>query len=56
MQKNVNGLNKQVGSNTPTRLIASKLARTKNAVRSKATQIQRALKPVNQSPYNWRQK
>jgi hypothetical protein len=51
-QKNVRTLNKLVDGNTPTRLIASKLARTEDAVRSKASQMQRSLKPVNQSPYN----
>ena len=38
--------------NTPTRLIALKLERTENAVRSKASEEDVSLKPTNQSPYN----
>lgn len=38
--------------NTPTRVIALKLGRTENAVRSKASELGVSLKPTNQSPYN----
>jgi hypothetical protein len=37
--------------NTPTRLIAHKLGRTEDAVRSKASDEDISLKPTNQSPY-----
>jgi hypothetical protein len=40
--------------NTPTRLIASKLGRTEDAVRSKAGEKGISLEPHNQSPYNRR--
>ena len=38
--------------NTPTRVIALKLERTEDAVRSKASELDISLKPTNQSPYN----
>jgi hypothetical protein len=38
--------------NTPTGLIAMKMARTATAVQSKATAEGISLKPVNQKPYN----
>lgn len=38
--------------NTPTRIIALKTGRTEDAVRSKASEENVSLKPVNQSPYN----
>ena len=38
--------------NTPTRVIALKLQRTEDAVRSKASEEDISLKPTNQSPYN----
>ena len=37
--------------NTPTRLIAHKLGRTENAVRTKASEEDISLRPTNQSPY-----
>jgi len=40
--------------NTPTRVIALKLERTPDAVRTKAAEEHVSLKPVNQSPYNRR--
>ena len=40
--------------NTPTRVIALKLERTPDAVRTKAGEEHISLKPVNQSPYNRR--
>lgn len=42
--------------NTPTRLIAHKLGRSKDAIRSKASELGQSLKPANQSPYNRRRK
>jgi hypothetical protein len=38
--------------NTPTRLIAWKLDRSEDAVRSKASELDVSLKPTNQKPYN----
>lgn len=49
-------LNDFAQGNTPTRLIAWKLDRTENSVRSKASDEEISLKPVNQSPYNRRTK
>jgi hypothetical protein len=42
--------------NTPTGLVAYKLGRTEDAVRSKASDENISLKPTNQSPYNRRKK
>jgi hypothetical protein len=42
--------------NTPTGLVAYKLGRTEDAVRSKASDENIALQPANQSPYNRRKK
>lgn len=42
--------------NTPTGLIAYKLERSEDAVRSKASNENISLKPTNQSPYNRRKK
>ena len=42
--------------NTPTRVIGLKLGRTEEAIRSKASDLNISLKPVNQSPYNRRKK
>lgn len=39
-------------ANTPTRVIALKLQRTEDAVRTKASDENISLKPTNQSPYN----
>ncbi len=44
------------GRNTPTGLVAHKLQRTEDAVRSKASDERVSLKPTNQSPYNRREK
>jgi predicted transcriptional regulator len=41
-----------IQQNTPTGLIAYELGRTEDAVRSHASDTDRSLKPVNQSPYN----
>jgi len=38
--------------NTPTRLIALKLGRTEDSIRSHAIEENISLKPANQSPYN----
>ena len=48
-------LKKLAEGNTPTRLIAHKLDRTEDSVRSKAQQLGVSLKPTNQSPYNRRE-
>ncbi len=45
-----------VRQNTPTRLIASKLGRTKGAVYQHASSIGASLRPTNQSPNNRRKK
>ena len=49
-------LRKFAKGNTPTGLIAHKLGRTKDAVRSKASEKSISLKPTNRSPYNRRKK
>lgn len=43
--------NKLVSGNTPTRLIAYKMGRTEDAVRSHAHDVGKSLKPTNQRPY-----
>lgn len=50
-EKNLAQLAKQ---NTPTRVMAFKIGRTENAIRSKAQELDVSLKPTNQSPYNRR--
>lgn len=50
--QDVRRLSQLADGNTPTRLIAWKLQRTEDAVRSKAADEGISLKPVNQSPYN----
>lgn len=40
--------------NTPTGLIAHKMGRTEESIRSKASENDASLKPTNQSPYNRR--
>lgn len=47
-------LRKLAKGNTPTGLIAYEPDRTEDAIRSKASEIDVLLKPVNQSPYNRR--
>jgi hypothetical protein len=42
--------------NTPTGLIAYKMGRSEDAVRSRASEKSVSLKPTNQSPYNRRKK
>lgn len=37
--------------NTPTRLMALKLDRTEESIRSKARDLRLSLKPTNQAPY-----
>jgi hypothetical protein len=51
-QKEIQQLHNLANQNTPTRVIALKLERTEDAVRSKASQEDISLKPTNQSPYN----
>lgn len=48
----VQRLNTLANQNTPTRVIALKLERTEDAVRSKASDEGISLKPTNQSPYD----
>ncbi|MBA4386218.1 MAG: hypothetical protein ACYDH1_19385 [Anaerolineaceae bacterium] len=50
--KDVQQLQDLADKNTPTRVIALKLERTEDAVRSKASDEDISLKPTNQSPYN----
>ena len=45
-----------VKGNTPTRLIGRELGRSPDAVYNKADELDISLKPVNQSPYNRREK
>ncbi len=49
-------MRKLASQNTPTRLMAFKLGRTEDAVRSHASDLGVSLKPTNQSPYNRRSK
>lgn len=44
-------LKKYAKENTPTPLIAYKMGRTEDAVRSHASEIDLSLKPTNKSPY-----
>jgi hypothetical protein len=50
--EDVQKLQNLANQNTPTRVIALKLGRTEDAVRSKASGEDISLKPTNQSPYN----
>lgn len=50
--KDIEKLKKLADGNTPTGLIAHKLQRTEESVRSKASEINLSLKPTNQSPYD----
>ncbi len=47
----INQLEKLADGNTPTRIIALKLGRTEDSIRSKASEEDISLKPTNQSPY-----
>jgi len=51
-QKEIQQLQDLMNKNTPTRIIALKLGRTENSIRSKASEENISLKPTNQSPYN----
>jgi len=53
-KEEVSNLKKLAKNNTPTRVIALKLSRTPEAVKSKASEVKQSLKPTNQSPYNRR--
>jgi hypothetical protein len=53
-QADVQKLQQLARGNTPTRVIALKLGRTDDAIRSKASAEDISLKPTNQSPYNRR--
>lgn len=50
--KDIEKLKKLADGNTPTGLMAHKLQRTEDSVRSKAGDINLSLKPTNQSPYD----
>jgi hypothetical protein len=54
--QDVRELRKLADGNTPTRVIALKLDRTPDAVRSKASDEAISLKPTNQSPYGTRKR
>jgi hypothetical protein len=47
-------LDKLIKGNTPTGLMAHKLGRSEDAVRSHVSATNRSVKPTNQSPYNRR--
>lgn len=49
-------LRKLAKGNTPTGLIAYKLGRTEDAVRSQASRQSTSLQPTNRSPYSRRKK
>ncbi len=55
-KSDVSQLQKLAKGNTPTGLVAHKLGRTEDAVRSKASDENISLKPTNRSPYNRRKK
>jgi hypothetical protein len=55
-EADLNRLEQLAEGNTPTRIIALKLGRTEDAVRSKAFEEDISLKPTNQSPYGPRKK
>ena len=55
-KEDVSKLRDLARSNTPTGLIAYKLGRSDNAIRSKASKKGISLKPTNTSPYNRRSK
>jgi hypothetical protein len=55
-KNDVSELRKLAKGNTPTGLMAHKLGRTEDAVRSKAAEQNVSLKPTNRSPYNRRRK
>lgn len=48
----ISKLKELANGNTPTRLIAYKLGRTEDSVRSKAGEESVGLKPTNKSPHN----
>jgi hypothetical protein len=50
--KEVSNLRSLAHQNTPTRVIGLKLGRTEGSVRTKASDENISLKPVNRSPYN----
>lgn len=50
--KDIQSLQNLAQHNTPTRVIALKLERTEDAVRTKANEENISLKPTNQSPYS----
>ena len=51
-ENDIEKLKKLADGNTPTGLMAYKLQRTEDSVRSKASEINLSLKPTNQSPYD----
>jgi hypothetical protein len=51
-EKDENKLVQLINGNTPTRVIALKLERTEDAIRSKAQELDKSLAPWNKSPYN----
>lgn len=53
-REDVSQLKQLAKGNTPTGLIAHKMGRSEDAVRSKAGEENVSLKPTNQSPYNRR--
>lgn len=52
--KDISQMQRLAAGNTPTGLLAHKLGRSEDAVRSKASDEGLSLKPTNQSPYNRR--
>ena len=54
--QDVKELRQLAKENTPTRLIAWKMKRTEDSVRSQASDISLSLKPTNKSPYNRQKK
>lgn len=55
-KSDVQQLKKEVGQNTPTRVLGLHLGRTPDAVYNKAGELGVSLKPTNQSPYGSKSK
>ncbi len=55
-KNNISSLKKLIQENTPTELIAYRLGRSKNAIKSFTSKNNLSLMPINKSPYNRRNK
>lgn len=55
-KSDVQQLKREVGQNTPTRVLGLHLGRTPDAVYNKASELGVSLKPTNQRPYGTKSK